>query len=243
MKSHRVSRQTSRCIYAVLCLTGALVISLYGLPAASSHNQKRYKQDLEKVVRDYELLELDPARVLEQVRRTGEVSLTPSEGVFHLVLAPHDMRAENYRAEEVLDGGMVRPVERVPMHTYKGPVRGMEGAQARFTIDGETMEGLIITRGQNYFIEPAAKYSPSANDKDYVFYKESDVIGRLLGRCGVTAAEKIGAGVQRVGRAASRPPRLKARQFIKRSLRLSVRSSSRLTPTSNTFRRWAARRP
>src|SRR2546426_7002560 len=198
MKTHKVSRQTSRCIYALLCLTGALVTSLYDLPAASSQTKKRYKQDLERVVRDYELLELDPARVLEQVRRTGEVSLNPSEGAFHLVLAPHDMRAENYRAEELLDGRVVRAVERMPVRTYKGTVRSMEGAQARFTIDGEAMEGLIITREQKYFIEPAARYSRSANDRDYVFYKESDVIGRSLGRCGVTAAERVGVGVERL---------------------------------------------
>jgi len=184
--------------YAVLCLTGALVISLYDLPAASSQTQKRFKHDLETVVRDYELLELDPARVLEQVRRTGELSLTSSEGAFHLVLTPHDMRAENYRAEEVLDGGVVRAVAPGAVRTYKGIVRGMEGAQARFTIDGETIEGLIITRGQKYFVEPAARYSPSANQREYLFYKESDVIKRLSGKCGVTVAEKIGAEVERV---------------------------------------------
>src|SRR3989442_10702335 len=100
MKTHKGPRQPSRCIYAALCLTGVLVVALYDLPAASSQIEKRYQRDLERVVRDYELLELDPARVLEQVRRTGEVSLASSVGSFHLVLAPHDMRAESYRSEE-----------------------------------------------------------------------------------------------------------------------------------------------
>ena len=107
------------------------------------------------------------------------------------------MRAPNYRAQVSLDGGEVRSLERGPVRTYKGTVAGMDGAQARFTIDENTVEGLIITPSDLYFVEPANRYSGLASTKDYIVYKASDLIETSFGECG-TLAEKVGAEAARV---------------------------------------------
>jgi len=163
----------------------------------TSQEGKNYKQDVAKVLKRHDSVELDPQRVLEQVRLTGRLSVPTAEGTFELRLAPHDMRAANYRAEVTLDGGEVRELERGPVRTYKGTVEGMQGAQARFTIDENTVEGLIITGSELLFVEPANRFSSFATSKDFIVYKASDLIETAFGECG-TLAEKVGAEAARV---------------------------------------------
>jgi hypothetical protein len=124
--------------------------------------------------------------------------LPTSQGTFDLELMPHDMRAARYEAEVTLEGGVVRSIERGPVRTYKGSVRGMDKAQARFTIDENTLEGLIITPSELYFVEPARRYSASASRRDFLVYKASDVIQTSFGECGVTLAEKVGKEAARL---------------------------------------------
>ena len=159
---------------------------------------RAYAQDIDKLLRRYDKLELDPASTENQVQQTGRLFLPTSEGGFEIALTPHDMRAERYRAQETLDGGIVRELERGQVRTYKGSVAGIPGAQARFTIDKNTFEGLVITPGQIYFIEPAKRYSASASSSDFVLYKQSDLIQTSFGECGVMLAEKVGSEAAKV---------------------------------------------
>ena len=159
---------------------------------------RAYSQDIDKLLRRYDKLELDPASVQNQVQQTGRLFLPTSEGGFDIALTPHDMRAERYRAQETLDGGIVRELERGQVRTYKGSVAGIPGAQARLTIDKNTFEGLVITPGQIYFIEPAKRYSASASSSDFVLYKQSDLVQASFGECGVMLAEKVGSQAARV---------------------------------------------
>ncbi|MCM3900678.1 MAG: M12 family metallo-peptidase [Pyrinomonadaceae bacterium] len=166
-------------------------------PVAMNQGGKTYRQDVAKVLKRHDSVELDPQRVSEQVRLTGRLSIPTADGTFALSLAPHDMRAANYRAEVTLDGGEVLSMERGPVRTYKGTVEGMKGAQARFTIDENMVEGLIITSSELFFVEPAKRYSASASTKDFIVYKASDLIQSSFGECG-TLAEKVGAEAARV---------------------------------------------
>lgn len=166
---------------------------------ASNQGGKTYRQDVAKALKRHDLVELEPQRVAEQVRLTGRLSLPTAEGTFELNLAPYDMLAPNYRAQVTFDGGEVRSIERGPVRTYKGTVAGIDGAQARFTIDGNALEGLIITPSRLYFVEPAKRYSALASSKDFLVYNDSDVIESSFGECGVdTLAGKVGAEVARV---------------------------------------------
>jgi len=81
-------------------------------------------------------------------------------------------------------------MQNAPVHTFRGTVRGLKGTEARFTIDDQKIEGLIITADEHYYVEPRRNYSEptdgqpaaaSSSDKtssanDYVFYKGSDVV-------------------------------------------------------------------
>lgn len=163
-------------------------------------------QEINRQLRHYDLVTLDAANIADQVRRTGQLSLSTSERTFELSLSPNDIRAVNYRAEEVTGDGTVRSLEGLAAMIYKGTVRGMDGAQARFTIDGNVVEGLIITRTQKYFIEPASRYAFSASRTDYVIYKESDVIQNFIETCPVTLSEEVRSEMGRISSSASGIP-------------------------------------
>jgi hypothetical protein len=168
-------------------------------PAASNQGGQTYRQDVAKVLKRHDSVEFEPQRVVEQVRLTGRLVLPTAQGTLELNLAPYDMLAPNYRAQVTLDGDEVRSIERGPVRTYKGTVAGMDGAQARFTIDENTLEGIIITPSRLYFVEPANRYSTLASSKDFIVYEASDLIETSFGECGVdTLAEKIGAESARV---------------------------------------------
>ena len=77
-----------------------------------------------------------------------------------------------YGAQETRADG-VHHYQRGLVRTYKGSVAGQPGAQARFTIDKNTFEGLVITPGQIYFIEPAKRYSAAAATGDFIVYKQT----------------------------------------------------------------------
>lgn len=166
--------------------------------AAINQGGKSYRQDVAKVLKRHDSIELEPQRVAEQVRLTGRLSIPTAEGTFELNLAPYDMLALNYRAQVTLDGGEVRSIERGAVRTYKGSVAGIDGAQARFTIDENTLEGLIITPSGLIFVEPGKRYSSSASSKDFLVYSDADVIETNFGECGVTMADKVGAEAARV---------------------------------------------
>ena len=167
--------------------------------AVLAQGAKAYAQDVDKLLRRYDKLELDSAIVAAQVKESGRIFLPTAAGGFDLTLTPHDMRAERYRAQEVMDGGVVRELERGAARTYKGVVAGIPDGQARITVDNETLEGLIITQAQIYFIEPAKRYSTKAGARDFVIYQQSDLLQGSLGECGITTlAEKVSAETLRV---------------------------------------------
>ncbi|HKR60337.1 MAG TPA: M12 family metallo-peptidase [Pyrinomonadaceae bacterium] len=161
-------------------------------------DSRPYTQDVDKVLRRYDKLTLDPAAAAAQVEQTGRIFLPTSTGGFDITLTAHDMRAARYRAQETLEGGVIHELERGPVRTYKGSIAGMPNAQARLTIDKGTFEGLIITPGQIYFVEPAKHYSTAANNQDFIVYQQSDLLQRSFGECGVTLAEKVGNEAARV---------------------------------------------
>jgi hypothetical protein len=107
------------------------------------------------------------------------------------------LRASNYRAEEVGDDGVTRDVPMSAVTTYKGSVEGVFGTDARFTLDGDHIEGMIITPQESYFVEAARKYSVAAGANDYLVYKASDVRPDVTRVCG-TLDEEISRGAKDV---------------------------------------------
>jgi hypothetical protein len=189
-------QKSLRLVVVLIALTGFLA-TLIKAGAAPKPAGNRL-QGVEKFVRKHQSFELDAAVAARQVRESGRLLLATADRSFDLELTPNDLRAANYRAEEVVAGGGVRSVSMGNVHTYRGSVRGLEGAEARFTIDDEKIEGVIITRGDLYYVEPLRNYTTASGNSDYVVYKGSDVIEDALGTCGTTLDGKVNAEFARL---------------------------------------------
>lgn len=171
--------------FFLVCIAlGGIFLTMHISRAANPKSATVPQQDVARFLKKYDSLQLDSSQAAQSVRETGRLSLTTSNRHFDLQLAPHDIRAANYRAEEVTAGGVVRNVEMGPVRTYRGSVGEMEDAEARFTIDDEKIEGVIVTPGELYFIEPMRNFSRSAQKTDYVAYSGADVIPGANGVCG-----------------------------------------------------------
>jgi hypothetical protein len=149
------------------------------------------QQDLQQTFRKYELAQLNTADVAKNVLFSGRLSIfTPSHS-FELNLVPNDLRAPNYRAEEVIEGGITRELAPTPVRTYKGTVVGDSRIDARFTIDESTLEGMIIAPDKTYFVEKAQKYSVVADANAFVIYTAADVLAEPILGCGVTLKDHV----------------------------------------------------
>ena len=168
---------------------------------------KRLTQDIQKSIKRYELVKLDTAELAAQVHRSGRLSFQTTNERYELNLVPHDMRARNYRAEEVGLDGNVHAVKSGPISTFKGTVRGMEGARARFTVNEKRIEGLIIKPNGLYFLEPARAYSSSAGSSDYVLYNSIDVEQSPEMECGVTLSKAVSDRVESIESEVALPKR------------------------------------
>ncbi len=185
---HQYSR--TRVALVALVLTVIVAALAFSSRDVLSQGGEPQRRDLERVFRQHDRLSLDPGQVARQVKQTRSLTLTTSRGRFEMTLEPHDMRAPGYVAEAWGDNGSVRVLERAPVRTYKGTVQGLPGAQARMTIDEHTVEGLIITPGELFFLEPSKRFSSSAAKTDFVFYAASDV-KQSAGECGTTMAQMV----------------------------------------------------
>ena len=155
----------SRRVYASITLALALLLVasvLYFPKAGAQNNRPRFEQDLAQVFTNHEELSLDSRAVAQQVQTSGRVELLTAAHDFQLQLEPNDLRAPNYRAEEVDPDGVTRATGMPGVSTYKGNVAGVWGSDARFMVRDDKFEGMIVTPAASYFVEPAQKYSSSA---------------------------------------------------------------------------------
>lgn len=173
----------------MLIIATVVAAAVLSSPSVSSQGGDPQRRDLDRVFSRHERLTLDPGQIQRQVKQTRSLTLTTSRGTFEMTLEPHDMRAPGYVAEAWGDNG-VHVIETGPVRTYKGTVEGLPGAQARMTIDEGTVEGLIVTPSELFFLEPSNRFSGSAAKTDFVFYAASDV-KEPAGECGNTAAEIV----------------------------------------------------
>ena len=104
-------------------------------PAVDAQSTKaRYQQDLAQVFTNHEDVQLDPHTAAESVKHTGHLSVQTPAQDFEIDLVLNDLRAPNYRAEEVVDGVVARAVEMPAPDTYKGKVSGMPDSEARTAV-------------------------------------------------------------------------------------------------------------
>jgi hypothetical protein len=159
-------------------------------PAASGQGGRPPVQDVEQVLDSFDRLSLDPAALIRGARETGRVTLQTSRGTFDLDVEPFDIRARGYRAVAAGAGGVMRELPAAPSNSWRGRVSGADGTFVRLVLDGERLQGIIITPGETYFVEPARDIAPAAAAKEHLFYAGS-AVKQTEGECGVTLAGKI----------------------------------------------------
>jgi hypothetical protein len=186
-------------IALALAVTALVLVGSWRFPKADAQNNRaRFQEDLAQVFLNHEDLQVNPQLVADQVHSSGRVSLVTAAHDFELQLEPNDLRAPNYRAEQTDSDGVTRATAMPGLTTYKGNVEGLWGSDARFTIDGNRIEGMIITPGQSYFIEPAQKYSAVAAPTDYLLYSAQDVRPDITRVCGDTFEEQVKTGAKQL---------------------------------------------
>lgn len=205
------SRQAHLRIYLLLLVALATLAAIcgpayYSRQVSAQNVRARLQEDLEQVFTNHEDVKLDTQALAARVRENGRLSVKTRSNDFELQLRPNDLRSPNYRAEEVSADGISRPVQMPAIVTYKGNVEGVWASDARFTIKDDQIEGLIITPAESYYLEPAQKYSTTAQPTDYVVYKSSDVRPEITRSCADTLNEKVSASAQELMSSAASGP-------------------------------------
>ncbi len=110
---------------------------------------------------------------------------------FALDLEPSTLFTAGHRT--VWIGGDQRDEDAPADFTYKGTVRGVPGSWARVSIRNGTLDGIIWTPEETYFLEPDARFSNNPAASRTVVYRMSDVDGSVLhGACGLARSLSSG---------------------------------------------------
>lgn len=113
-----------------------------------------------------------------------------------LTLAPHDVRAADFRLLIEEPTG-IRQLPTPPSVTYRGSVVGVPGAEvAASLIAGQLSATVHFVDGTLWAVQPASSIDPRLPRPSHVVYAATDVI-RSDGRCGVAAG--LPAGTNRAG--------------------------------------------
>jgi Metallo-peptidase family M12/Calx-beta domain/Reprolysin family propeptide/Bacterial pre-peptidase C-terminal domain len=164
-------------------------------------------EQISRVLRDYDLIRMDPDAAAAQVRNRGKLLLKSSKGDFDLDLTPYDLRAPEYWSQVIDANGVAHRLPKTEVNTYKGFVNGVPGAQVRLSLTARGLEGAIISREQRYFFQPARALSNKAGADEFVLY-ESSALTEEAASCGVTLADEVAAQeeVAQASLAESKPP-------------------------------------
>jgi hypothetical protein len=168
-------RKYPRAVLPALALCLFAAAAMLVSPAASGQKGGRAAEEISQVLDGFETVTLDPAEVLRSARESGSVTLRTARGVYDLAVEPYDVRTDDYRAVAASGAGVMTELARTPSNSWRGRVRGQEGTVVRLSLDGERVQGVIVTAGETFFVEPARQLSSAAGAKDFVFYAASEV--------------------------------------------------------------------
>jgi len=171
MNRRKYPRATLPALALCLFAAAAMLVS----PAASGQKGGRVAEEISRVLTSFETVTLDPSEVLRSVREQGSVTLATARGDFDLVVEPYDIRSDNYRAVAVGADGVATELPRTPSNSWRGHVRGRDDTVVRLYLDGQKVQGIIITPAETFFVEPARDLSAAAGSKEFVFYEAASV--------------------------------------------------------------------
>ncbi|HEX8291881.1 MAG TPA: hypothetical protein VF570_09015, partial [Pyrinomonadaceae bacterium] len=168
-------RKYPRAALSALALCLFVAAAMLASPASSGQQKTRVAEEIGLVLKSFEAVTLDPAEVLRAAREGGAVTLPTARGAFDLEVEPFDVRTDDYRAVAAGAGGVMTELARTPSNSWRGRLRGQEGTFVRLYLDGQRLQGIIITPSETFFVEPARALSAAAGSKDFVIYEASSV--------------------------------------------------------------------
>jgi hypothetical protein len=184
-----------------LCLFAAAAMLVS--PAASGQKGGRVAEEIGQVLSSFETVTLDPSDVLRSVRAEGSVTLRTARGDFDLVVEPYDVRTDDYRATATGADGVLTELPRTPSNSWRGNVRGRDDTVVRLYLDGQKVQGIIVTPAETFFVEPARDLSAAAGSKEFVFYEASGVKQTDASCVEMTLGGKVAAEAAKAGAAAA----------------------------------------
>lgn len=155
----------------VLCIFCCLVVF-----SANVFGQD-LQTDLRKAFSQFSLVKINNQEALLKAKTGIPFRIQTNDRVFEFVLSENDLRSADFKAESTDKYGKKTEPRESIITTFKGKLTGQNGSIVRMFLDGQRIEGFISTQDrQNFFIEPAAKYSSSASGDDVVIYQVKDRI-------------------------------------------------------------------
>ena len=89
-----------------------------------------------------------------------------------LVLEPNDLFTADARNVWIDDAGVVEEVPGKAL--YRGELRDEPGSWVRMSLGTGTLDGMVFTPGEIYFIEPARRFFADAVVDEVIAYRLSD---------------------------------------------------------------------
>lgn len=160
-----------------------LVVGLSKLPVP------KVQTALDAALYDYQVFELETAKIDALVRKTGQVDLYLGNQRFDLVLEENNLRGENYKRILIVDGRDVE-LDAGPITTFKGHVAGDPESVVRMSITPDLVSGFLHTDGEMIFIDPVSDFArgtgfeKSVAKGDVVVYRGKNVRADKAGQCG-----------------------------------------------------------
>jgi hypothetical protein len=192
MRSNRPVFSQFRLIRFLAVVALSLAITPTVSLVAGGQRPTRDQDPVARYLNRFEEVSLNVPAMAMQVRTAGEFLIVTQSQAFDVVLEPHELRTDDYRAEETAEGGIARPLARTPLRTYRGTAPGFPRSEARFSVNDEIFEGVILTPEDWYYIEPRRNFAPGSDPSEYVVYRRSDIRFEAFGTCATTLAERIG---------------------------------------------------
>lgn len=154
----------------------AIALIFFSQPISAQHAVPRSNADLDAHFSKYKIAKITASELHKQAQQNGRLTVAAGDLTFNLKLAPRDLLARNYRAEEtgVLNNRVALP--RPEVQTYRGTVTGKTNSSVRLIITENKIEGFIAVDNNRFYLEPMRKYSTNAAADEVVFYEEKDVL-------------------------------------------------------------------
>jgi len=180
---------TKRFLFVILFILGTLTSVIA--------QRETLQNDLGRAFKNVEVVRLNTREAARQAKASRTISVPTANKTFELSLAPRDLRAARFYAENETADGRERFAP-TAVTTFKGKVAGDEESEARLTIDETGIEGYFGSHRDRLFIEPARKYSALAAADEFVVYRAEDVLRDKTIDCPDDLTKEIRAGREMV---------------------------------------------